>query len=65
LEEEVSDLERMGAIADRLVMEWVCDKDNVRCMEFANFASNHLADMLRAFKDGYHARWYGEKRRDP
>jgi len=55
----------MGATADRLVIEWVCDKDNVRCMEFANFASNHLADMLRAFKDGYHARWYGEKRRDP
>jgi hypothetical protein len=62
LEEEVADLERMGAIADMLVIEWALDKDNVRCMELASFASNHLADMLRAFQDGYHARWHGEKR---
>ncbi len=62
LETEVSDLQRMGTIADRLVMEWVDDKDNVRRMELANFAVNHLSDMLDAFNEGYQARWCGEKR---
>jgi hypothetical protein len=28
-------------------------------MELANFAVNHLSDMLDAFKDGYEARWHG------
>jgi hypothetical protein len=41
------------------VTEWVCDKDDVRRMELANFAVNHLSDMLDAFKDGYEARWHG------
>jgi hypothetical protein len=62
MEEKVSDLERMGTIADRLVTEWVCDKDNVRRMELANFAVQHLADMLRAFHSGYHRSWHGEQR---
>ena len=55
----VGNLQRMGTIADRLVTEWVCDKDDVRRMELANFAVNHLSDMLDAFKDGYEARWHG------
>ena len=53
MEDQVCDLERMGEIAETQVMEWVGDKDDVRALELANFAAQHLADMLRQFKTKY------------
>ncbi|WP_257787545.1 hypothetical protein [Bradyrhizobium japonicum] len=31
-----------------------------RSLELANFAIQHLADMLREFKKSYFAAWHGE-----
>ena len=63
MEGKVTDLERMGSIAESLLAELCCDKDNVRSMGLTNFAVQHLADMLRAFHSGYHRSWYNEKPR--
>jgi hypothetical protein len=55
----------MGEIAERLVAEWVDDRGNDRALELANFAVQHLADMLRAFHSEYQRSWYGERRGAP
>jgi hypothetical protein len=43
----------LGSIADRLVAEWMDDATNDRAAELANFAVQHLCDMLRLFKKNY------------
>ncbi|MDH2353486.1 hypothetical protein QCM80_22900 [Bradyrhizobium sp. SSUT112] len=60
LETEVCGLDRMGEITEHLVADWCQDVTNERSLELANFAVQHLADMLRAFKKNYFAAWRGE-----
>ena len=55
MESDICNLERMGAIADRLVGEWIDDVTNVPAAELGNFALQHLTDMLREFKKEYQA----------
>lgn len=63
LEEKVQDLDRMGEITEELVADWCQEVTNERCLELANFAVQHLADMLREFKKSYYAAWEGETQR--
>lgn len=63
LEDKVCDIDRMGEITERLVADWCQEVTNERCLELANFAVQHLADMLREFKTSYFAAWEGEPRR--
>ena len=60
LEHKVQDIDRMGEITERLVADWCQEVTNVRCLELANFAVQHLADMLSEFKTSYFAAWEGE-----
>ena len=55
----------MGEITEGLVADWCQDVTNERCLELANFAVQHLADMLREFKTSYYAVWDGEPQRGP
>ena len=61
MECDVSNLERMGTIADRLVAEWTEDASNERAAELANFAVQQLADMLETFRKGYQANFAGAR----
>lgn len=63
LEEKVQDLDRMGEITEELVADWCQDVTDERSLELANFAVQHLADMLREFKKSYFAAWHGETQR--
>ncbi|MET4242707.1 hypothetical protein [Bradyrhizobium sp. RT10b] len=60
LEGDVCDIDRMGEITERLVADWCQDVTHERSLELANFAVQHLADMLREFKKGYFAAWHRE-----
>ena len=60
LEHKVHDIDRMGEITERLVADWCQEVTNERCLELANFAVQHLADMLREFKTNYYAAWEGK-----
>ena len=57
LEDKVCDIDRMGEITEHLVADWCQDVTNGRSLELANFAVQHLADMLREFKTSYFAAW--------
>ena len=57
LEGKVCDIDRMGEITERLVADWCQEVTNERCLQLANFAVQHLADMLREFKTNYFAAW--------
>jgi hypothetical protein len=63
LEYKVCDIDRMGEITERLVADWCQDVTDVRCLELANFAVQHLADMLHEFKTSYFAAWHDESQR--
>lgn len=60
LEDKVHDIDRMGEITERLVADLCQDVTNERSLELANFAVQHLADMLREFKTDYFAAWGDE-----
>jgi hypothetical protein len=60
LEGAVCDLERMGQIAQDLIVQCVAREDGDRNLELSTFAVTELAKMLRNFKDQYYKRWYGE-----
>jgi hypothetical protein len=60
LEGEVCDLERMGQIAQDLIVECVAREDGYRELELSSFAVTQLSKMLRDFKDRYYKRWHGE-----
>ncbi len=60
LEGEVCDLERMGQIAQDLIVQCVAREDGYRELELSSFAVTQMAKMLRDFKDRYDKRWYGE-----
>jgi hypothetical protein len=60
LEGDVCDLERMGQIAEDLIVQCVAKQEGYRELELSTFAVTHLAKMLRDFKDQYYKRWNGE-----
>lgn len=60
LEGAVCDLERMGQIAQDLIVQCVAREDGDRELELSTFAVMQLAKMLRDFKDRYYQRWHGE-----
>ena len=60
LEGEVCDLERMGQIAQDLIVQCVAREDGYRELELSTFAVTELAKMLRDFKCRYYKRWDGE-----
>ena len=60
LEGDVCDLERMGAIAQDLIMECFAREDSLRQLELATFAVWQLAKMTREFKESYFKRYHGE-----
>jgi hypothetical protein len=60
LEGEVCDLERMGQIAQDLIVQCVAREDGYRDLELAGFAVCQLAKMTRDFKESYYKRWHGE-----
>ncbi len=63
LEGEVCDLDRMGEIANDLIMNCAPREDSYHNLELATFSVSQLAKMLTAFKANYYAAWYGEKQR--
>jgi hypothetical protein len=60
LEGGVCDLERMGQIAQDLIVQCVAGEDGYRDLELSTFAVTQLAKMLRDFKDQYYKRWHAE-----
>jgi hypothetical protein len=60
LESDVCDLERMGQIAQDLIVQCVDRGDGEREIELSSFAVVELVKMLRTFKDRYYKHWYGE-----
>jgi hypothetical protein len=60
LEGDVCDLERMGQIAEDLIVQCVAKQEGYRELELSTFAVTQLAKMLRDFKDQYYKRWNGE-----
>jgi hypothetical protein len=60
LEGGVCDLERMGQIAQDLIVQCVAREDGYRELELSSFAVMELAKMLRDFKCRYYKRWHGE-----
>jgi hypothetical protein len=60
LEGDICDLERMGQIAEDLIIQCVAKEDGYRELELSTFAVTQLAKMLRDSKDRYHKRWHGE-----
>jgi len=62
LEGTVCDLDRMGEIANDLIMNCAAREDSYHNLELATFAVWQLAKMLKEFRANYNARWHGEKR---
>ena len=60
LEGEVSDLDRMGEIAQNLIMNCAAKEDSFHDLELATFAVWQLAKMAKEFRANYQKRWFGE-----
>ncbi len=60
LEGEVCDLDRMGEIANDLIMNCSAREDGFHNLELATFAVWQLAKMLKEFRGNYYKRWHGE-----
>src|ERR1700682_2242020 len=63
LEGEVCDLDRMGEIANDLIMNCAAREDSYHNLELATFAVWQLAKMLKEFRASYYAAWHDEKQR--
>ena len=61
LEGEVCDLDRMGQIAQDLIMNCVASKESFHDLELASFAVSQLAKMAKEFRTNYEKRWYGAR----
>ena len=61
LEGEVCDLDRIGEIAQNLIMNCVAREDSFHDLELAAFAVGQLAKMAKEFRTNYEKRWYGER----
>jgi hypothetical protein len=61
LEGEVCDLDRMGEIAQDLIMNCAAKEDSFHDLELAAFAVGQLAKMAKEFRTNYEKRWHGER----
>jgi hypothetical protein len=63
LEDEVHDLDRMGDIADRLVMDWIEEAGSppLRQAELAVCAVQQLHRLVNEFKTKYYRAWKTDK----
>ena len=60
LEGDVCDLERMGQIAEDLIVQCVAKQEGYRELELSTFAVTQLAKMAKEFRTNYEKRWHGE-----
>lgn len=60
LEGEVCDLDRMGEIAQNLIMRCAAREDSLHDLELATFAVGQLAKLAKELKANYYKRWHGE-----
>ena len=60
IEGEVCDLDRMGEIAQNLIMNCAAKEDSFHDLELATFAVWHLAKMAKEFRANYQKRYHGE-----
>jgi len=60
LESEVCDVDRMGEIANNLIMRCAAREDSLHDLELAIFAVWQLAKMLKEFRANYYKRWHDE-----
>jgi hypothetical protein len=60
LEGDVCDLDRMGEIANNLIMNCSASEDGFHDLELATFAVFQLAKMLKEFRASYYKRWDDE-----
>jgi hypothetical protein len=60
MEGEVCDLDRMGEIAQNLIMNCAAREDSFHDLELATFAVWQLAKMAKEFRANYQKRWHGE-----
>lgn len=60
LEGEVCDLDRMGEIAQNLIMRCAAREDSFHDLELATFAVWQLAKLAKEFRANYEKRWHGE-----
>jgi len=60
LEGAVCDVDRMGEIANELIMRCAAREDSFHDLELATFAVWQLAKMLKEFRASYYKRWHGE-----
>jgi hypothetical protein len=61
LEGEVCDLDRMGQIAQDLIMNCVASKESFHDLELASFAVSQQAKTAKEFRANYEKRWYGAR----
>ena len=54
------DLDRMGEIAQNLIMNCAAREDSFHDLELATFAVWQMAKMAKEFRANYQKRWYGE-----
>jgi hypothetical protein len=60
LEGEVCDLDRMGEIAQNLIMNCAAEGDAFHDLELAVFAVWQMAKMAKEFRANYQKRYHGE-----
>jgi hypothetical protein len=60
MEGEVCDLDRMGEIAQNLIMNCAAREDGLHDLELATFAVWQLAKMAKEFRANYQKRYDGE-----
>jgi hypothetical protein len=60
LEGEVCDLDRMGEIANDLIMNCSAREDGFHNLELATFAVWQLAKMLKEFRGNYYKHCHGK-----
>jgi hypothetical protein len=60
MEGEVCDIDRMGKIANDLIMQCAAREDSFHNLELATFAVSQLAKMAKEFRANYEKRWHGE-----
>jgi hypothetical protein len=60
IEGEVCDLDRMGEIANDLIMRCAAREDSLHDLELATFAVWQMAKMAKEFRANYQKRYRGE-----
>jgi hypothetical protein len=60
LELRISDVEKMGEIAQNLIAKCAAREDKLHDLQMATFAVFQLSKMLTKLKSDYYAAWHGE-----